>query len=163
MQQGSPMNEYVVVSNATPIIFFQNIGYLYLLKSLYGKIHIPKAVYDEIMVDHDFLSAIDWIKVVGIRNIDAKHLFRTGLHAGEVEAIILSTEMSADLLILDDLLARKHAKLMGISITGTLGVLITLKNKDIIQSIKPFIKQLIAVGMYIDDKLYAKALSAVNE
>ena len=153
----------IVISNSTPIILFQNIGYLHLLKALYGKVHIPAAVHAEIVNEHDFLSGIDWIKVLNIQNTDARRLFRTSLHAGEVEAIILSTEMSADLLILDDLLARKHAEFMGITIAGTLGVLLALKNKGIIQEVKPFLEQLIAVGMYIDNSLYANVLNLANE
>jgi len=157
------MGDYVVVANSTPIILFHNIGYLHLLKTLYGKIYIPRAVYNEVAADFDFISPQKWIKVIEIQNKDLKRLLQINLHVGEVEAIILSTEMPADLLILDDLLARKHAKVIGINITGTLGILLALKHKGIIHAVKPLMEQLINVGMYIDKKLYEDVLAMAKE
>jgi hypothetical protein len=50
----------------------------------------------------------------------------TDLGKGEAEAIAIAHERNA-LLILDDGLARRHAKVVGVTLTGTLGVLVKAK------------------------------------
>ncbi|MGA2250747.1 DUF3368 domain-containing protein [Terracidiphilus sp.] len=45
------------------------------------------------------------------------------LDAGEIEAITLAEILQADVLIIDDMSARREAKRRGLSIIGTLGVL----------------------------------------
>ena len=56
------------------------------------------------------------------------------LHRGELEAIVLARELKADFVLLDDHLARKKAKRMGIKIIGTLGVLLLASKNKIITS-----------------------------
>lgn len=157
------MGNRIVVSNSSPIILLHKIGQLNLLKNLYGKIYIPRAVYTEVCVEQNILASFKWINVIDIQNVGVKSFFKTNLHDGEIEVIILATEMSADLLILDDLLARKYAQHIGLEITGTIGVLLALKNMNIIEEVKPIMKQLLSIGMHIDKGLYDEVLASANE
>jgi len=164
------MNVPVVVANSTPVILLQKIGHLDLLQKLYSKIFIAQAVYEEIIIDEsgninerDFLLINKWIEVIKVQNIDAKKMFLTSLHAGEVETIILAMEKHADLCIFDDLLARKYAKKFDLNVTGTLGVLIAAKKKNYINSAEPLLDKLVSVGMYISGELYDTVLSLAGE
>lgn len=165
----SMSSSFNVISNSTPLILLQKIGYLKILKSLYSKIYIPQAVYNEVIVaradviKNDFISENSWIEVVKVKDIQSKKLFKVNLHEGEVETIILCLEISANLCILDDLLARKYAKHIGIDVTGTLGVLVYAKNSGLISQVKPLLDKLLYVGMFIDKDLYSRILSLVNE
>jgi len=164
------MNKPVVVSNTTPLILLQKIGQLELIQKLYTKIYIAEAVYQETVIEgnettsrDDFVSKRDWIEIVEISNKDAKKMFTTNLHEGEVETMILAIEKSADLCIIDDLIARKYAKKLNLNITGTLGVVIVGKKRGIIKEVKPMINQLIDVGMYIGTDLYSTIISIAGE
>lgn len=53
---------------------------------------------------------------------------------GEASAIALALETADNVLILDDWKARRLAERLGLSVTGTLGVLIKAKNTGIIPS-----------------------------
>ena len=168
MRRGMHMSNHIVIANSTPIILLQKIGQLELLNKLYSKIYIPEAVYKEVIIDgnkgDDFISAASFIEVSKIQNIKAKKLFATSLHEGEVETIMLAMEMTADLCILDDLLARKYAKNAGLNITGTLGVLIAAKSKGYIKEVKPIMDRLIYdEGMFVDNDLYSSVLIIVKE
>jgi len=162
------MDSPVVVVNSTPVIFLHNIGHLDLLQKLYGKVLIATAVHKEVIIDntddnYDFISKCDWIEVIKIKNDNARKTFITSLHIGEVETMILAMEMSADLCVLDDLLARKHAKRLNLNVIGTLGILIAAKKLNHIDAVKPLINQLRSFGMYISDSLYDSVLSLAGE
>lgn len=98
-----------------------------------------------------------------IKNEEAKKLFVTSLHKGEVEVMILAKEIKADICIIDDLLARKYAKYYGLQITGTIGIILKAKKLGIITEIRPIMNELIDSDIYIDKKLYNKALKIAGE
>jgi predicted nucleic acid-binding protein len=164
------MDSTIIVVNSTPIILLQKIGHLDLLQRLYGKVFMAQAVYKEIIIEENdntnernFLLINNWVEVIKVQNIDAKKMFATSLHAGEVETIILAMEKSADLCIFDDLLARKYAKMFDLNVTGTLGVLIAAKKGNYIDSAKLLLDELVSVGMYVSEELYSTVLSLAGE
>ncbi|NLW46401.1 MAG: DUF3368 domain-containing protein [Firmicutes bacterium] len=151
------------------MIALASIDKINLLKELYGEIHIPKAVQDEIIVKTGSKAQIavdnfqDWIIVSSIKNIETKRFFKIQLHDGEVEVMILGKELKADTLIIDDSLARKYAKYLGFKITGTLGVILNSKEQGIIKYVKPLIDGLVDNGIYIEDSLYQSILRIAGE
>jgi predicted nucleic acid-binding protein len=88
-----------VIVNSTPVIALSSIDCLGLLKELHGNVIIPCAVRDEIRVkskskaQNQLELSIDWIHIREINNIAQKQTFKTQLHEGEVEVIILGQEL----------------------------------------------------------------------
>jgi len=158
-----------VIVNSTPIISLSIVDKLDLLSKLYEQVCIPKAVYDEVckegesQVGAKALRNADFIKVVSIKNVEAREFFSTRLHKGEIEVMILAKELRADLIIIDDYQARKHAKYLDLNITGTLGVLLKSKKNNHVESIKPLMDKLIKNDIYIGDNLYKKILNIAGE
>ena len=153
-----------IVVNSTPIIALAEIGHLDILKQVYGEITIPVAVRDEVTIkDTQLLDGNDWIKVIPITNNTAKEMFTSALHDGEVEVMLLTKEINADLAIIDDGLARRHAKYLGITITGTLGVLLRAKDLDIVKEVRPILNDLIQTGFYISDDVRDEVLRIAGE
>lgn len=155
-----------VVVNTTPLIALSEIGKLNILKDMYGEIFIPKAVYDEVKLEPAYSevnSSLDWINVVDIDNNVYAKMFSTRLHAGEVEAIMYAIDTKADLIVLDDKLARKTAKYMGLTVTGTLGVVIKAKEIGYIEAVKPIMNMLIQNGLYISSDVQKMVLDMVDE
>jgi predicted nucleic acid-binding protein len=106
-----------VVSNTTPIISLLKIGRLEILKDLYKEIYIPQEVFSEIEAGkhkkkYRNLSEFEWIKIEQIQDRKSINYF-LDLDKGEAEAIILATEIEADLILLDEALGRFHAKNTG--------------------------------------------------
>jgi predicted nucleic acid-binding protein len=73
----------------------------------------------------------------------------TDLGRGESEAIAIAHERRA-LLILDDALARRHATLLGVQCTGTLGVLLKAKAEGHLPRVAPLVDRLVNIGFYLD-------------
>ena len=133
-----------VIVNSTPLIVLSNIGQLDLLKKLYNEIFIPQAVFEEVTEKQDsacqkLKQHTDWIHVCSIKNTSEKRMYQAKLHDGEVEVMILAQEEpKADLVILDDNAAKKTAKFLGLTVTGTLGVIIKSKKLGFIQNVSDF-------------------------
>lgn len=158
-----------VIVNSTPIILLSNINQLELLKQLYETITIPQAVYDEVTAKPDsacqnLKNHFDWIKVEKIRNPIQKKMYEAKLHDGEVEVMILAQEEpKADLVILDDNSAKKTAKFLDLSVTGTLGVLVKAKQLNYIEKVKPLMDALIANGFFVTQNVYSMVLEQAGE
>jgi len=156
-----------VVSNTTPIISLLKINRLDLLKQLYTQIYIPEAVYKEIEAGktkefYKDLSKIDWIKIVKIQDKLAVKYF-LDLDSGEAEAIVLASEINADLIILDEKLGRFHAKHADLKVTGTIGILLKAKTDGLISELKPLLNELTKKDVWISEKLKREILLKTGE
>jgi len=156
-----------IVSNTTPIISLLKINKLELLQKLYSEINIPTAVYYEIEAGrhrtfYTDLSKIEWINIIEIKDKQAVKYF-LDLDAGEAEAIVLATEITADLVIIDEKLGRFHAKHADLKITGTIGVLIRAKTEGLISELKPILDELIEKEVWISERLKIEILRKVGE
>ena len=158
-----------VVVNTTPLIALSHVGQLDILKKLYGKVTIPEAVYNELSVKAESVckkavdSSLDWIRVDKIKNQMAKTMYKTQLHDGEVEVMILAKEVAADVVIIDDANAKKHAKYLGLPVTGTLGVLIKAKQKGYINELRPILQRMVESGIYLSQSLIELCLKQAGE
>ena len=87
----------IVVSDTTPLISLLKIRRLDLLESLFGAVHIPQGVFDELTANPDFAeeaSEIQECEFIRIQDVNPQEvsLFRrtTGLDLGESEALVLT-------------------------------------------------------------------------
>jgi hypothetical protein len=104
----------IVISNTTPIISLALIGQLDLFARLYGEVLIPPAVAAEIITGGkdrpgfvEFQQA-NWFKQTPLADPRRASLL-SDLDRGEAEVIALAQELNADLVIIDERLARRHA------------------------------------------------------
>ncbi len=85
------------------------------------------------------------------------------LDLGEAEAITLAMDLGADLLIIDERLGRRHAQRIGLGITGSVGILLKAKKLGKLDQVKPFITELRAKGIRLNNALIDQALKLANE
>lgn len=82
---------------------------------------------------------------------------------GEASAIALALEMTDCLLIIDDLKGRKLARRLGLTITGTLGVLIQAKQNGYISMLKPLLDKAQHTDFRLSEQLVQETLKEVGE
>lgn len=157
-----------VIVNSTPLIILCNIGKLEILKELYGEIRIPQAVYAEITAKKDSacqqIVAADWIHVEQIQDQSDKMMYKSKLHEGEVEVMILAQESKkTDVVVIDDNAAKKTAKYLGLPVTGTVGVLLKAKKYGIVKEIRPILESMKERGFYISRKIERLILEQARE
>jgi len=160
----------IIVSNASPIINLAHLGKLDLLHDLYGDIHIPTAVYEEVVIRGAGLPGstevreADWIITETVSATSVLLGLKSKLEAGEAEAIALSLQMGADLLILDERKGRREADTLGINYTGLLGALSDAKRNGLVPAIKPLLDILRNdIGFRVSKALYDHILNANGE
>jgi predicted nucleic acid-binding protein len=160
----------IVVSNTSPIINLAVVGQLDLLRQLYGKVVIPQAVYTEIVVvgagqpGADEVATSDWIETRQVVNRTAVTALQLELDDGEAEAIALAVEAGADLLLLDEALARAIAARFGLRFIGLLGCIVEAKKRGLVSAVRPIVDDLIGkAGFWIGRPFYEHVLQAAGE
>jgi len=116
-----------VVSNTTPINYLVQIGHAETLRALFGRVFVPSVVVAELsdagapeVVRTWITNPPEWISV---EEVIVPHDDALGaLEPGERAAIVLAEQRSL-LLVIDELEGRRVAKVRGLLVTGTLGVL----------------------------------------
>lgn len=85
------------------------------------------------------------------------------LGVGETHVLSWAYQHKGYQAIVDDLAARNCAKSLGISICGTIGVILTAKKKSKISEIKTILNRLLEANFRISDQLFDSALRLANE
>jgi len=118
----------VVVSDTSPIRSLAHLGLLPLLSELYDAVVIPPAVFNELTREGKLFTPLTRadLAMLCLREPVLEIAQTTAfleLDAGEREAIRLAIELSADGLLIDENSGRRVAKMYGLRVTGTLGIL----------------------------------------
>ena len=125
-----------VVCNATPLIHPSAMGRLDVLRELFGRVYAPDEVFREVVTQGRQrpgcaeVRKATWIHRRRVSNRPALRAFAGILGPGEAACIVLAITVKADLLVLDDKVARLHATAQGLSVTGTVGVLLAAAERS---------------------------------
>ena len=160
------------IINASPIIALSILNKLDLLWQIFDKVYIPQTVVNEILSPsgktigkQELKSAIETAKLIPyiVKDRELVTKLYGKLHRGELEVIIGAKELNTDFAIIDEISARKLAKVMSVDTIGTVGILKIAKNKNLITDLKPLLLLLIKNKFRISEKLIDKILRDVNE
>ncbi|MDR0400455.1 MAG: DUF3368 domain-containing protein [Treponema sp.] len=134
-----PPNSFtkIVISDTSCLIALTNTGNLDILHQVCQTVLITPEIAAEYGEDLP-----GWITVTPVRDQEKTRLIQKSLDPGESSAIALALETEDPLLILDDAQARSFALELGLSITGTLGILIAAYQQGIIADLNPVIASL---------------------
>ncbi|MDZ8052834.1 MAG: DUF3368 domain-containing protein [Aulosira sp. ZfuVER01] len=140
--------------NTSPLIFLTKAGFIDLLQIISPSIIVPDAVaaeiqeYGETDVTAVALKNTDWLIVQ--ETPPAPNVIQNwDLGQGESAVLAWGYINPGTEVILDDLAARRCATTLGIPVRGTLGIVITAKQRGVIPAARPVLEQLHLCGMYL--------------
>jgi predicted nucleic acid-binding protein len=156
------------VTNASPLIFLARGGYFDLLALVGEPVLVPAAVADEIRqrgpddVTVRAMSSAAWIRVLDPVPVPGA-IQAWDLGAGESAVLAWAQLRPGTEAIIDDLAARRCARVFGIEVRGTLGLLLLAKQRGRIALARPVLDAIRREGMYLSDRVANEALSLVGE
>lgn len=158
----------ILVLDASPLITLARTGSLDLLRQLADQIAIPDVVYAESVSRTPGrpgsieIAQADWIMRRTVENRARVQLLHTYVGLGEAEAIVLTREIRADAVVLDDATARRLAE-QRCRVVGLLGLLVVAKQHGLLSAVKPLLDTMRNSGFFVGDELYATILRQVAE
>jgi len=160
----------IVVSDTTPLIGLSSIGRLELLRELFEEVYIPQAVFNE-TVTHGReesrakreVAGSDWIHIVEVKDRLAVNVLLDEMDLGEVETIVLASEMDADWVLMDEKKGRRKLSQLNIPKIGTLGILLKAKQLELIPLLRPEIEELQKSGFSISPSIVEAVLDMAGE
>lgn len=156
----------IVVADTSPLNCLIQIRLISLLEKLYGHVYLPHAVAEETKHDRApsavrqwIIQLPAWVTVARPKKTTDPQLLN--LDSGEREAIVLVSELKAELLLVDDQPARVEALRRGIRILGTLGILRDAANKGHVR-FEESLSELLGLGFRVTDDVLAQTRAGLT-
>jgi predicted nucleic acid-binding protein len=166
-----------LVFNATPLIYITKVGLSKVFEDLKNEkltsAHVKREVVDEgkrkgvpdaIILEKMFKNNVFKVVETKNKNLLASLLETRGLHITDAEVLVIARERDG-IAVIDDEVARKTAKIYGISYVGTPYILMRAVFQGIItkERAKQAINEMIPAGWRCSVESYAKIIDAIEK
>jgi predicted nucleic acid-binding protein len=163
----SPRDIRLVV-NTSPLIHLAEADLLHLLQDAAPNVWVPQPVAIEIRAygDQDptarALAAHGWLEVRPVEQV-APEILAWDLGLGESAVLELARAFIGSTAVIDDLAGRRCAEALGLSLRGTVGLVLAAKLTGRLAAARPVLERLRDTGMYLSDAVLQRALRRVGE
>lgn len=158
MSSNKTIDNIVVITDTSCLIILEKIELLPVLHQLFTTILTTPEIAGE------YGSSLpEWIVIISVKDKSLQKELSSIVDKGEASAIALAHEIENKYLITDDLEARRLSVKLGLSIIGTLGVLLRAKQEGFITLVKPFVERMKQTNFRVSDDLYQAVLRKANE
>lgn len=157
----------IIIADSSPLIALATCHSLWLLDKLFEQVKVPLAVFQEVTLPRkpqaQILQSYLAPKVTAVELSNYSLIQTQSLGQGELEAMALYLQLTADFLLVDDARAKKVASSNHIEVIGSLGVFRLAKQQGLINEVKPLIEIITTTNIYLSKAIIAKVLNSVNE
>jgi len=156
------------VVDASPIILLAKADSLHLLPACTDQILIPQVVAEEVRRAGDDDPARQWLETGGESWVDpageiAPEVAAWDLGRGERHVLSWALKREGWTAVVDDGAARRCAEALGVSVIGTLGVLLVAKREGALDAVRPVVSALVRGGLHVDEALIERVLELADE
>ena len=158
-----------LVCNTSPLLYLGRIALVQLLPALFDPVYVPETVILELdagrLLRPDTIDprGLKWITRVSISQTSVDSLPPNRLGSGERAVIAYASAQSGCVVGLDDRQARLLAQQLGLTVVGTIGILIKAKQAGLIPSVWPLLDAVHREGFHITTEVYSEALQLIGE
>lgn len=156
----------IIFSDTTPIIALSSIRQLDLLPTLFQEIDVVDVVIGECAAGGKIvvpdLTELSWIRVVQSEPSE-RDFWLMELDRGEKQTLNMAVKLKADCVIIDEKLDRNVAEYLGLSVTGTLGVLLKARQQGKITSFVSCVQAMQRQGIRYNAHLLQRLAGQVGE
>jgi len=149
-----------VVINASPLITLFRAGLHPLLPQLFPDLVVPEAVWTEVVSrTYDDPATRGLPEAAWAKKLQTPISLDVGawnLGAGETAVLSFAQHNRAYTAIVDDRTARRCARVLGIGILGTAGVVVLAKRCGLIGSVEEALRRLQGAGLWLSEQLIVK-------
>ena len=155
-----------IAVNTGPLIALAACDALDLLRRLHTQVLVPTAVVEEFCRGRSGEAASTGLPAwfdVGTLVTPVPAILVAHLDAGEASAIALALEVGVRLVALDERRGRLVARDMGLSVTGSLGLLLRAKRLGFIEAVAPRLTAMRQKGIWLGEALVRRVLAEAQE
>jgi predicted nucleic acid-binding protein len=153
-----------LVTNTTPLIALTAaMGSLDVLRHLYDRVIVPLEVRQELLaagpdaVGASALKQAHWLDCQ-TQPVSLSSYLSNTLDHGEAAVIQTALNLNMPLVCIDEAVGRRIARLCGLTLTGSLGILIKARQTGYDVSIKNAIERMREHGIWLNESLISFAL-----
>jgi predicted nucleic acid-binding protein len=158
-----------IVCDTTILLYLGRIGQIDVLPALFDPVWVPETVGLELdmgrLLRRDTVDPkhLPWATLVPVSQVMMDTLPPNRLGPGEQAVIAYAFAHSGSVAGLDDLQARQVAEALGLTVAGTLGVLLRAKRAGLIPAVRPLVNAVVAEGFHLSPELYRVMLDLADE
>ena len=158
-----------IICDTSVWLYLGRVGQIDLLRQLYPTVYTTETVCWEL--DNGRLSRADtpdprlfyWIRIVQPEPQELNDLPANRLGPGVRSVLAYAHRHQLLVVGLDDRQARNMAQRLGLSVTGTLGVLLRAKEAGLIPTIRPLLRSIQDEGFHVSEELLKFMLQRAGE
>ena len=163
-----PETDKIIINTGPILALIAGLGDLTILNSLYKRVVVTYEVCNEIMAggstgfgvrefnDADFLIKLDKPTII-------QPYLRNSLDLGESSVIQTALDEKIQTVCIDETVGRRIARLNGLTLTGSLGIMIRAQKERYSIILREAINQMQAQGIRLSDRIIIFVLEQVGE
>ena len=158
-----------LVTNTSPLLaLIAGCGNVDLLRSLYAEVLVPHEVCAEIAAGGGLgFGVAEFNQAAWLRKwpapVEPIPLLRNALDKGEAAVIQLAINEGVSHVCIDEPVGRRLARLSGLTVTGSIGVLLRARKEGKVASVREVMQRMRAQGIWLSESVVAFALRESGE
>lgn len=158
----------VVINTSPSLALIAALGDLSALQLLYHRVVVPHTVQEELLAAGGAGFGIEAFTAAQFLErqtspVEITPLLRASLDRGEAEVIATAQALGIPLVCIDEVKGRRIARLSGLQVTGSVGILLKLKAGGHLPLVKPCIARMRERGIWLSVELEQQALILSDE
>ncbi len=163
----------MIISNSTPLIYLARLRKIDLVIKMYGKIIIPREVYDEVIVKGKLLQKTEVVLLeeliknasIIIQEAGKLHHEIKSIHLGEAKAINLCLQQNTKKILIDDKDAYELCKFFHLTPIRTTAFLLSCVREKLItkKEFKELLIELSKEGYFMSAEVFQLLVTEVEK